>query len=252
MIAIQVLSRLLLASSSLHQVDTTARLHGRASSSFNGRPIAGVMISVPAAHKFVVTDSSGGFWIAGLEPGAQVVRIAYQGRETQEYQFVLRRAHTETIAVLLDLEAMNLNPLVVEARQTNMWRDLAGFYERKRWYGGFARFITREEIEHIQPKQIGTVLALEGIVVRCYGYCFPTRFSRGHLCAVPINVNGLPWAEDNYEHIPITSVAAIEIYRSEPPYGLSPSLSITPGSSIWMGGDFPTSNPCGLVLIWTR
>lgn len=252
MIAIQILTALLLASSSHSQVDTTARLRGKAASSFNGRPLSGVMISIPAAHKFVVTDSTGVFWIDGLAPGAQVVRIAYEGRETQDYEFFLRSERTKTIAVLLDVDAVNLDPLVVEARQANTWRDLAGFYERKRWYGGFARFFTREEIERIQPTKIGTVLALEGIAVRCYAFCLPTRFSRGHLCVVPVNVNGLPWAEDNYDHIPVSSVAAIEIYRGEPPIGLSPSLAITPGSSIWMSGGFPTDNPCGLVLIWTR
>src|ERR1051325_9879576 len=306
MMALPVVTALLAASAPLNQVDTTAGLRGRAASSFNGRPLAGVMISVPAAHKFIVTDSTGAFWIAGLPPGGQIVRIAYEGRETEEYEFFLRSAHTKTIAVLLDVDAVNLDPLVVEARQANTWRDLAGFYERKRWYGGFARFFTREEIDRIQPNKIGTVLALEGIAVRCYAFCLPTRFSRGHLCVVPVNVNGLPWAEDNYahipitsvaaieiyrgdrksvvcssdllptrfsrghlcvvpvnvnglpwaednyDHIPITSVAAIEIYRGEPPYGLSPSLAVTPGSSVWMGGGFPSQNPCGLVLIWTR
>ena len=252
MMALPVVTALLAASAPLNQVDTTAGLRGRAASSFNGRPLAGVMISIPAAHKFIVTDSTGTFWIAGLPPGGQIVRIAYEGRETEEYEFFLRSAHTKTIAVLLDVDAVNLDPLVVEARQANTWRDLAGFYERKRWYGGFARFFTREEIDRIQPNKIGTVLALEGIAVRCYAFCLPTRFSRGHLCVVPVNVNGLPWAEDNYDHIPITSVAAIEIYRGEPPYGLSPSLAVTPGSSVWMGGGFPSQNPCGLVLIWTR
>lgn len=252
MIAIHVVSSLLIAASSFHQVDTTARLRGRASSSFNGRPLTGVMISVPAVHKFVVTDSTGVFWLDGLPAGSQIIRIAYEGRETQDFDVVLRGRRTNVIAVLLDADAVNLDPLVVAARQPNEWRDLAGFYERKRHYGGFARFFTREELDHIQPKKIGTVLALERIVVRCYDLCIPTRFSRGHLCEVPVTVNGLPWVADNFDHIAISSVAAIEIYRGEPPWGLSPSLGIDLGPSVWMSGGFPSRGTCGLVLIWTR
>ncbi len=80
----------------------------------------------------------------------------------------------------------------------------------------------------------------------------PTRFSRGTLCAVPINVNGLPWGEDNYDRIDVSQVAAVEVYRGEPPYGLSPALAVSAGSSIWMGGGFPSRGTCGLVMIWTR
>src|ERR1051325_96621 len=208
MMALPVVTALLAASAPLNQVDTTAGLRGRAASSFNGRPLAGVMISVPAAHKFIVTDSTGAFWIAGLPPGGQIVRIAYEGRETEEYEFFLRSAHTKTIAVLLDVDAVNLDPLVVEARQANTWRDLAGFYERKRWYGGFARVFTRGEIDRIQPKKTGTALALAGIVpradavrrgafVRRAGQRERSAVGRGHLRPHPDHERrgdrDLPW-----------------------------------------------------------
>ena len=41
------------------QSDSSAAIRGTARSSFNGRPLAGVMISVPAARAFTVTDSTG-------------------------------------------------------------------------------------------------------------------------------------------------------------------------------------------------
>jgi hypothetical protein len=227
-------------------------IRGKASSSFNGRPIAGVMVSVPAAQKFVVTDSTGRFWLGGLPTGLQHIRVSYQGRETGDFVFQLQRRRPRQIAVLLDVEAFDLDPLVVEVRQPNGWRDLAGFYERRGWYRGFARFFTREEITRVRPTRISSLLTLEGIATRCFELCMPTRFSRGALCAVPINVNGLPWAEDNYDRIAVEDVAGVEVYRGEPPFGLSPALRVAPGSSVWMGGGFPSSGACGLVMIWTR
>jgi len=235
-----------------HQLDSAAVIRGKASSSFNGRPLAGVMISVPAAQKFVVTDVDGQFRLTGLPSGLQHIRVSYHGRETGDFQFVLQARRQKRLAVLLDVEAYDLSPLVVEVRGANYWRDLAGFYERRGWYRGFARFFTREEITHVRPTKISTLLTMEGIATRCFDLCMPTRFSRGALCAVPINVNGLPWAEDNYDRISIDDVAGVEVYRGEPPFGLSPVSRVTAGSSIWMGGGFPSAGSCGLVMIWTR
>jgi hypothetical protein len=122
------------------QRDTTARIVGTASSAFNGNPLSGVMIAVPAARRFVVTDSTGRFELAGLPAGRQKIRVAYQGRETEEYAFDVRRGKTKTLAVVLDVEAVDLEPIVVEARYPDDWRNLAGFYARKKMYSGFAHF----------------------------------------------------------------------------------------------------------------
>lgn len=251
MIALSLMAAALVASSS-PQLDFTATLRGKATSSFNGHPLAGVMISVPAVEKFVVTDSSGTFYLSGLPSGMQLIRVSYDGRETNYFQFELRGDHVKQIAVLLDIEALDLAPVVVEVRQVNGQRDLAGFYERRGWYRGFARFFTREEIDQVRPEKISGLLTLAGIATRCFELCMPTRFSRGALCAVPINVDGLPWAEDNFDRIDVSQVAAVEVYRGEPPYGLSPALAVSPGSSTWMGGGFPGRGTCGLVMIWTR
>ena len=250
MIAHLLVMATLVASS--HDVDTTAVLRGKASSSFNGRPLAGVMISVPAVQKWVVTDSTGTFRLTGLPAGLQRVRVSYEGRETGDFEFQLQSQRQKRIAVLLDVDAYDLNPLVVEVRGANYWRDLAGFYERRGWYRGFARFFTREEIAHVHPAKISSLLTMEGIATRCFEMCMPTRFSRGTLCAVPINVNGLPWAEDNFDRIAVDEVAGVEVYRGEPPFGLSSASRVTPNSSIWANGGYPSSNACGLVMIWTR
>lgn len=250
MLALQAITAAVLASSLHSQIDSTARIRGRASSSFNGRPIAGAMIA--AANRFVVTDSSGFFRLDGLPAGKQSIRVSYDGRVTEDYEFTLHEHRTQRIAVLLDVEELDLDPVIVEARQAEVWRDLAGFYERRDLYRGFARFFTREEIGRVKPAKISSLLTLEGIATRCYQWCIPTRLNRGVLCAIPINVDGFPFQEVNYDDIPLADVAAVEIYRGVPPVGLNVPLPGPPGPSVWVGGGPPSAGSCGLVVIWTR
>jgi hypothetical protein len=232
--------------------DTSAGIRGSAISDFNGRPLAGVIISVPEVKKFAVTDSSGQFALAGLPAGKRSIRVSYEGRETEAFEFTLLGQQTKQIAVVLDVDAEDLNPLVVEALEPNIWRDLAGFYERRRTYGAFAHFFTREQITKMRPKRLSGLLTLEGIVTRCYQDCRPTRFTRGKLCAVAVSVDGVALREMDYDQIAVSDVAGVEVYRGVPPTDLNHSLAPTVGSSIWMGSGLSAAGQCGLVEIWTR
>lgn len=235
------------------QRDTTATVVGSAVSAFNGRPLTGVMIAVPSVHRFVVTDSTGRFELSGLPAGSQKIRVAYEGRETEEYAFDLRRGKTKTLAVVLDVEAVDLEPIVVEARYPDDWRNLAGFLARKKIYGGFAHFYTREDLERERPVNLRfLLLAGEGIVTRCFARtgCVPTRLTRGTLCAVPVSVDGMPFWESDYDQIPMDEVAGVEVYRDEfvgvvAPFGGSPALASFGRSEV-------SSRSCGSIQIWTR
>jgi hypothetical protein len=254
MITLAAVTAALLASPFQSQAlpDTTARIRGAAISSYNGRPIAGVMISAPEVEKFVVTDANGQFALAGLPTGRRSIRVSYEGRGTQDYKFDLEGQHTKQIAVLLDIDAEDLDPLVVEARQPNIWRDLGGFFARRRAYSGFAHFFTREEITRMRPARLSGLLTVEGIVTRCYQDCRPTRLTRGKLCAVPVSVDGVAYREVDYDQIHVSDVAAVEVYRGVPPADLSHALVPTVGSSMWMGTGLSAAGQCGLVEIWTR
>jgi hypothetical protein len=254
MIALAAATAVILASSFRAQAlpDTSARIRGAAISSYNGHPIAGVMISAPEVHKFVVTDANGQFALAGLPSGRRSIRVSYLGRETQDFLFTLQGERTTQIAVLLDVDAADLDPLVVEARQANIWRDLAGFYERRRAYSGFGHFFTREQITQMRPSRLSGLLTVEGIVTRCYQDCRPTRLNRGKICAVPVSVDGVAYREVDYDQIAVSDVAGVEVYRGVPPADLNHSLVPTAGSSIWMGSGLSAAGQCGLVEIWTR
>ncbi len=229
------------------QLDTTAALSGKAISAYNGKPLVGVMVALPAAHKFAVSDSNGAFRLAGLPTGKQKVRIAYEGRETQEFEFGLNGQRTRKLTVVLDVDAVDLAPVVVQTRFPDAdWRDLGGFYARRKVYGGWGRFYTREDIDRRHLASLQSLLAGEGIVNRCVETCLPTRFSFRGVCPVAVSVDGMPFWEYDYDNIPIQDVAGVEVYRSDTftPIDLRNTigrLDLTRGRS-----------NCGAVLIWTR
>lgn len=233
--------------------DSSAGIHGAAISSYNGLPLAGVLIFAPETQKLVVTDTNGRFTLGGLPVGRQAIQVSYDGRVTQAYMFDLQSHNSKRIAVLLDLDAVDLDPLVVEAREANIWRDLAGFYERRQEYRGFAHFFTREEISHVHTGSIAGLLTSEGIVTRCTPACWPTRLNRGRLCVVSVSVNGVSQHEPDYDGIDISDVTGVEVYRGVPPADLSRSMvPNTTGASMWMGTGMSAAGQCGLVEIWTR
>ena len=231
--------------------DTTASIRGTAISGFDGHPLSGVLIAVPKARTFVVTNATGSFYLAGLPVGVQKVRISYDGRVTDEYDFVLVGHETKKIAVLLDAAVEDLAPVVVEAQYPDQWRDLGGFFARLEKYRGFARFFTRAEIERLHPPHISSLLAMEQISTQCFQGCRPIRVKSGRPCVVTVSVDDLPLQEEDYDRIKIADVAAIEVYRGNPPYGLVQATPLGPTSSVWQG-ESGNSRSCGAVLIWTR
>ena len=247
--------------------DSASGIRGKASSAINGQPLVGVTIAAierkpqsgsdsiaPAVKKSVVTDSAGLFWLGGLPAGKQAIRVSYNGRHVDD-QYTLDPNSTTRIAILLDSSLEDLGATIVEARQPEVWRDLAGFYARRDLYTGFARFFTREDINRIKPKRLSSLLTLEGISTRCSRtFCTPTRLTNGVTCAVPVNVDGMPFQETSYDEIRMAEIAAVEVYRGVPPVALSEPLPGPPGPSIWMGGGSGrgSAGSCGLVMIWTR
>jgi len=233
------------------QTDTSARISGNAISAYNGRPLAMVMVAVPAAGKAVVTDSTGRFVLTGLAPGNQIVHVSFDGQDVQQRAFKLRRGKTTRLAVVFDSHALESSPLVVEARIPDVWGDLAGFYERRKQYDGFGHFFTREDIEHARSKSLSKLLGREGIFTWCLYGCQPTRFSHGRICNVPISLDGLPIWDYDYDRIPMINVAAVEVYRD----GFGTDLFGNPnlGQLRFEGSSLlPRRGTCGSVGIWTR
>jgi hypothetical protein len=232
------------------QSDSSSTIRGSARSSFNGRALAGVMISVPARRAFTVTDSTGRFELRRLPSGKQLVRVSYEGRSTEEYELDLPRGKTKSISILLDVEALDLDPIVVEVQHRDFARNLAGFYDRRSMYSGFARFFTREDLERDRVSDLSQVLVLDGVVTQCGAHgCVPIRWARGSMCPVTVAVDGMPFWERDYETIPLNDVEAVEVYRS----GVASSWGAAPtATTVVAGQSQPSAVGCGSVMIWTR
>jgi hypothetical protein len=233
------------------QSDTSARISGTAVSAYNGRPLAMITIAVPAVEKSVMTDSTGRFTLSGLPIGNQIVHVSFRGLEVQQQVFMLHHRKTTRLSIVVDSSAAEISTLVAEWRTPEVWRDLAGFYERRRQYDAFGHFFTRADIDRIHSKNLSTLLGREGIFTWCVYGCQPTRFSHGHICNVPISLDGLPIWDWDYDQLPMASVAAIEVYRDA--LGNSPFDTPNMGQFRLEGASIlPPRGTCGSVAIWTR
>src|SRR5438034_10300765 len=133
------------------------------------------MIAVRGTQLFDVSDSAGAFALTGLPSGHQIVRILYRDSVSYEQKIDLKRGKTLTLSVLLDMDAVELAPIVVEARSLRAERSLAGFYDRKKW--GFGRFYTFRDLQRRRRWTLRSLLGGAGVQIRCgRGYCLPVSW----------------------------------------------------------------------------
>ena len=249
-----ILSLLLLATPAFAQTsrDTTAHLTGIVMSVFDGKPLTDVMVSVPAARAFTVTDSVGRFDLAGLPAGMHTIRIAHRDGRTQDYETVLRSGKTKRLAVILDVEAVNLAPIVVQASGMDTRWGMAGFYARRRY--AFGRFFTAADIARRNPETLQNLMAGAGVAYGCVGAgCGPITFSRGRRCLMTLYVNGVMTFPEDMESIDPRDVAGVEVYRNalSTPSEFSASNRGRLAESGTFGAAF-VSPRCGSVVVWEK
>jgi len=228
------------AASGAAQQDTLATVTGIVRAEADGQPLADVMVSLrgsgPGPGAFNVTDSTGRFRITRLPPGRYTLHLAYAGQSSEDYQVRLQRGRTLDVSILLDVKAVDLSPIVVEAASTDYALSLAGFYERREH--GFGRFVTHADIERRRPVNLSDMLAGTGVTMRCQRtHCVPVRYSSGRRCAVSVFLDGLRVESYNIDMIPPEDVLGVEVYRQG---------SDTPAEFSRYSAD------CGAVVIWTK
>lgn len=226
-----------LAAPSAGAQQDSARLAGTVHSSLNGRPLAGVMIAVAGTQTFDVTDSAGAFALSGLPAGKQTVRILYRDEVFHERGITLKAGKRLRLEILLDVDAVALAPVVVEARSIRATHSLAGFYERKK--RGFGRFYTFEDLERRGYLPLRTLLVESGVQVRCGGLsCFPVSGSVWRRCVLPLYLDGLPFPVEDMDFIHADELAGLEVYK----HGLDVPVEL----------QVPFGSGCGAVMMWSR
>jgi len=227
----------MLVTSAHAQRDTTARLAGTVRSSINGLPISGVMVAVKGSRVFGVSDSTGSFALGGLPEGRQVVRILYGDSLSYEHEMDLKSGKTLKLAVLLDVVAAELAPIVVEAQTIRAERSLVGFYDRRKWTVG--RFYTRADLDQRAAHSLDGMLGESGVQVVCrVGSCLPIGSDGARQCVMSLYLDGLRLPSASLNQIRLDDLAGVEVYKQ--------------------GLDVPTEfrssfrNTCGAVVAWSR
>ena len=216
----------------------SARLSGSVRSSLNGLPISGVMIAVQGSRVFDVSNSVGLFALAGLPSGRQTLRVLYGDSLSYEKDIMLQRGQTLMLAVLLEVEALELTPIVVEAQSARAVRSLAGFYDRKTW-GRFGRFYTLQELQQRRGLPLRSLLSEAGVWVGCgTGYCIPLGSGGPRQCLMSLYLDGMRLLADEISLIRVDELAGVEVYKR----GFDVPLEFQWGSG----------SSCGAVLVWRR
>lgn len=218
--------------------DSTAVLRGRIAIAGTGEPLVSAVVEVVGRTRRAVADSSGAYRIAGLRPGTVQVRASYLGARTDEKTVELEAGETARVDFEASQLAVEMRELRVDVERRRRGK-MAGFEERRD--RGLGDFVTREEIERINPIRTTQIIRREALGERVVydpetgefrlllrgggiGRCPPAVFLDGGLMP-DFRVNDIA-PED---------IQAIEVYQgAETPV------------------QYDVVDGCGAVLIWTR
>jgi hypothetical protein len=219
------------------QSDTTAAIAGTVRSSISGLPIPDVTVALRDVRKLGVSDSTGAFAVAGLPAGRRTVRVVY---DTLSYdqELTLEPGKTLRLSVLLDVEALELTPIIVDAQSSLAERSLAGFFDRRQH--GFGQFYTIVDLERLHPVSPQMLLTQSGVTVRCRARsCLPLVRQDARVCVMSVFLNGMRMGSDNLELVRVEQLAGVEVYL----HALDVPRRFRTGLGL---------EECGAVLFWTR
>lgn len=198
----------------------------------DGQPLRGANVVLDGRWHAVTTER-GRFEFMGVLPGIYELGVYRIGFQVVADTFRIEAGLNTDLRVLMDREAVELDPVVVRTRK--IMGKMQPFYERRS--GGLGRYITREDIEDWQPTLITEMLGMQAGVTRVprgnNSYDIRMRGCRPALWIDNAYVRGddLP-----FDHILTPNdVEGIEVY----------SASEIPAQ-------YNRGGRCGAVIVWTR
>ena len=214
-----------------------------------GAPLRGATVALMPGTLEATTDERGAFVLQKVRPGPYVIRVRALGHAPQTHPVTLDDSTAEQAFALVPTGPVLASVLVTDTAPSTP--IATGFASRlnSRLYPRSA-FVTREQIEKMQPLRFGDVLArVPGIRLERLdrtGATWPKSHSRGATSlekecqAMHVYVDGTPVALESrrgIDHIDWRQVQGVEIY---------------PGSARIPAEYNRTGAACGVILIWKR
>ena len=207
----------------------------------SGLPLVGVEITIDSLQVRAFTDERGTFHLGGIPYGTRTLNARRLGFAPTETSVEISTPADATATIRMKPLAASLPPVVVHAGKINYTGRLAGYYERlEKKTSGY--FITREQIDHENPRMLGQLLQrVPGVVaVRGRGGITGIRL-RGRQCWPLIWIDGtpMPSGEVDLDSFVPSSLHGIELYLG----------STTAPARYTYSRDISS---CGTVLLWSR
>jgi TonB family protein len=202
-----------------------------------GQGIAGAEVTVVGTQIRTRTDPRGAFRIGYVPSGAMTVQTRRLGFRMASFAVEVAPDSLTSVDFQLESVGTTLLPIVVKERGARHRGRLAGYYERleSRTNG---TFITREQIELGDPRNLTTVLQrVPGIEIGRGGR---VRM-RGRVCAPLVWIDGvaMPSGEVDLNSFPPTSIEGIELYLTASGAPLRYQATVDRAR-------------CGTILLWSR
>lgn len=217
------------------------RVVGSVRDAQSGRAIADAEVRLEGSDQVRVTDRAGRFSFPAVVPGSYVLATSMLGYGTRREPLNVWSGTDLDVQVRMAQEAIELEPIVVQARSP--WLERAGFYDRLHDPGNLGRIITRDKIENRVLSSVvdlfhdipGARVDYTGVGSRVVRFRrIPGMRASGNGCLPDLYLDGMA-IRDGWDFIAPDWIEAVEVYVG--------------------GARAPIQyarNPCGAVLVWTR
>lgn len=210
-----------------------------------GEPIGGAQVTVAGTRAFGITSDSGTVRLAAVPAGERTLEVRMLGLQPRTVRLTLGEGELRTVPVRMELAPVELQAVRVEAslrtRGTRMLTS-AGFFDRRT--GGHGTFLTRADLERMQPRFLSDVLRRTTSMKVSSNLFNRSRVGSQRTgrppvgqCQVMFFLNGVPVHNFEPDDVPPQDVEGLEIYdgAAEVPSAYARGTAA-----------------CGAILIWTR
>lgn len=206
-----------------------------------GVPLLGVEITVDGTTPHAYTDQQGVFRLGAVQYGTRTLSARRLGFAPAHVSVEVVQAGEATVQLRMKPVASTLPPVVIRPGRMSYTGRLAGYYERlEKRSNGY--FITRDQIDHENPRMLGQLLQhVPGVsAVRGRGGITGIRL-RGRTCWPLVWIDGtpMPSGEVDLDSFSPNTIHGIELYLG----------STTAPARYNFTRDVSS---CGTILIWSR